>query len=480
MSHGPLSRTNHVATLLVAWAGVLSLLAGCAGMPLARRATESVDTRLVQDYQGPTERAVSRRRWSIRKSVACDEGGQPLAGLSEYEAAESLYEAGRYSESEKAFTNLAKSRRSSYETFNQKMERFWGVHSEAAYDTYTTFGDPIEEDALFMKAESQFAQKRYAATQGSLGDLITRYPSTRHLDKVSQRHFQIAREWLGFSAEIEESGDVQQASNEEGPAAARDFQNVDPFYVPVLPNLTDRSRPVFDARGRALEALRTIWLHDPTGPLADDALMLSASFHLRTQDFEEAARLYKMLRDQYPDSPHFRDAFLLGSHVTLASYQGSNYDDTSLGEAINLKESALRIFPDLTEEERNRLGSELDLMYDAEVARIWDRVEFFQAKEAPQSVAVYCKMLINRFPDSVYAGRARKMLEQQSRHRAWFLRQREEASQVQAAESEAKSKAPGFFPGFRWPSREVPPTESKAPADEGETPAETPGQATLD
>ncbi len=102
---------------------------------------------------------------------------------------------------------------------------------------------------------------------------------------------------------------------------------------------------MFDTDGRALQALRSIWLHDTTGPLADDALMLSANYHLRTGDFTESARLYKLLREQYPDSKHFENAFMLGSHVTLASYQGPSYDGKSLDEATKLKEAALRIFP---------------------------------------------------------------------------------------------------------------------------------------
>ncbi|RLS53758.1 MAG: hypothetical protein DWH91_13575 [Planctomycetota bacterium] len=477
MLPSPRTLMNRATALMVVCGMGCLAMTGCSSMPLAQRQTDSVDVRLVQDsYQGPEERAVSRKRWEIRKSQAST-GGQTIEGLSEYEAAESLYDAGRYAEAEKAFHKLAKSRRSSHEDLGMKMERWWGVRQTLGYDTYSTFGDPIEEDAMFMKAESQFARQRYAHAQESYGALITRYPSTRHLDKVSRRNFQIAREWLGFQAEIHDNGEVQQASGEAAAGNQADFANTDPFYVPIAPNFTDRTRPTFDTRGRALEALRSIWLHDPTGPLADDALMLSASFHLRTQDFEESARLYKMLREQYPDSPHFRDAFLLGSHVTLASYQGSNYDDTSLGEAIDLKESALRIFPDLTEEERNRLGSELDLMYQAEVARIWDRVEFFQAKNAPQSVAVYCKILINRFPDSEYAERARKILQHQQNRRAAF---QQAQSQTAAAAEEAPTRAPRLFPGLRWPSQAVPAPEETQSTESPAAESDAPGSATLE
>ena len=121
--------------------------------------------------------------------------------------------------------------------------------------------------------------------------------------------------------------------------------------------------------GRALQALQSIWLNDANGPLADDALMLTANYHLQTGDFVEAARVYQLLREQYPDSPHFKDAYLLDSHVRLASYEGPGYDGRALQESRNLRETAQRLFPDLSAEERERLDDELRRIEFSEVAR---------------------------------------------------------------------------------------------------------------
>lgn len=481
---GPLRQTRRPVTWGAAFVALL-LGGGCANRAAMVRSQspQGGDVRLVANsdrvadpyaetdsdtrYMGPMERTLKRSRWERKKSDAVASGEAfSIEGLHEYQAAESLYLDGRLSEAEKAFKKLAKDRRNSHESFGMKMDRWWGVKS-ASLDTYSNFGDPIEEDALFMKAECQFDQKKYANAQDSYDDLLTRYPSTRHLDDVSRRYFAIARYWLGFLQQVQESGDIETVSDstEETP----DFENVDAFHVPIIPNFIDKTRPTFDTRGRALQALRSVWLHDATGPLADDALMVSASFHLRTKDFEESARLYKLLREQYPDSPHFRDAFLLGSHVTLASYQGSNYDGQNLNAAIDLKESALRIFPDLTEEERDRLGGELQKMYSAEVARIWDKVEYYQAKDSPESVAVYCNILINRFPDTVYAERSREILEQQARttNRPSRLPQMpqllgrkptaaESDFEVEAEEAVPEKKIPLKFPRLWWPAKPVP------------------------
>lgn len=438
-------------------------------------------------YMGPMERALKGDRWKKEKSEALAQNDPSMIdGLAEYQAAEALYEQGKLKEAEKAFKRLAKKRRKTHESFHSRIDRWWGVKPATTLDTYDNFGDPIEEDSLYMKAECQYDQQRYAAAQDSYDELINRYPSTRHLDTVSRRYFQIARIWLGFPEKAQATGDVQVVSDEKDAdeeEKIEDFANVDSFYIPIVPNFFDKSRPVFDTRGRALQALRSVWLHDATGPLADDALMVSASFHLRTQDFEESARLYKLLREQYPDSPHFQDAFLLGSHVTLASYQGSNYDGQNLNEAIELKEAALRIFPDLSEEERNRLGSELNKMYDAEVARYWDKVEYYQAKNSPESVAIYCNILINKFPDSEYAERSRQILLEQGQAvepSGWSwprigsskaAPQDQQSAEAPPESEEAEApKAPLRLPKFNWPQRAVPqPDEEAAPEEESDS-----------
>jgi hypothetical protein len=224
---------------------------------------------------------------------------------------------------------------------------------------------------------------------------------------VVRQLFRIARHWLDFEEDVRESGDaeIRVASAEKAKKRTSLSKN-----VAVVPNLTDKSRPLFDTYGRGLQALRSIWLHDATGPIADDALMLTATHHLRKENFVEAARHFSLLREQYPDSPHFKDAFILGSHVALASYEGPSYDPSSLQEALTLKETTLKLFPDLSPEQRSRLEAEVEKLQEAEVARIWELVEFYDRKGLPESMALHCYLILNRYPESRYAQLARAKL----------------------------------------------------------------------
>lgn len=402
---------------------------------LARRSPEGPS-----GVAGPTERKLLANRWK-RERQARGKDPEMDRALAKYDAAEALYNAGKYSEAEDAFKKLAKERRGTYENLRSRWERWWGMQSADEIDPYVNYGDPVEEDSLFMVAESQFAQKRYSWSQDSYDTLLTKYPSTRHMEPSTRRLFRIAMYWLDFSSDVGSDGDVKLASHETiNPAKPPKAPQVPP--IPIIPNISDRTRPVFDSHGRALQALRSIWLHDAAGPLADDALILSANHHLRTGDFVEATRLYKLLREQYPDSPHFQDAHLLGAYVTMASYEGSTYDGAPLNEAKQLKQTALQLFPNITEEERARLEKDVRRLDDAEIGRLWDRVEFYKAKNQPQSVAVYCHVLINKFPESRFAEQARQELKRVEGSRRRFKKPQPKAAQPSEAEEPSSSGEP--------------------------------------
>ena len=326
-------------------------------------------------------RAVGRGR-----AEAARRNFRPAKGIAELDKAETLFNDGEFKAAEKQFGKIAKKYQDSQ----------------------------IEEDALFLRAESQFEQKHYPAAQDGYGTLFEKFPSTRYMPQATQRLFTISRTWLRFP-EVVTSGDIEQVNFEDPKSSPLPKPDQNQSFqltraVPILPNAFDRTRPVFDTEGRALQALKSIWLHDPTGPLADDALMLTASYHLRKGDHMEAARVYKILRQEYPKSQHLQNAFVLGSHVRLMSYQGDKYDGKALEEARQLKESTLKLFPN--SKEIGRLNSDLNKIEEAMAARDWEMVVYYGKKANPRAVAVYCRQIIAEHPDTSYADRARSKLDE--------------------------------------------------------------------
>jgi outer membrane protein assembly factor BamD (BamD/ComL family) len=244
----------------------------------------------------------------------------------------------------------------------------------------------IEQDALFMIAECYFFGDEYPDAIEAYEDLLARYPNTRHFDKVMQRLFVVARYW-------------------------QDLQRARPRMT-LNPNFTDASRPLFDTTGQSIKAYKTIWTHDSTGPLADDAIMLVANSYFENNRWEEASFFYDQLRTDYPQSPHLIKAFLLGFKAKLEAYQGPGYDRTPLDEAEELIEVLLAQFSDQLGEERVRILEARSQVRALQAEREWEMAQYFARGKHYGGARSYLQNLIDKYPETQFADLARKRLQE--------------------------------------------------------------------
>jgi outer membrane protein assembly factor BamD (BamD/ComL family) len=370
---------------------VCAFFLGCkSGIDASALTTDPQEDKVSQmastdDIQGPMERFMDAAGFKSEKKKKKVQLVNPPAAIAAYHKGEELMKAKKYEDA---------------------ADVFW----KEVYKKYSDY--PIREDAAFMCGECYYTMKRYSWAQDKYDVVIKDVPATRHLDEISRRKFEIARIWLNFP-EIVTSKDVQPVNFEQPsatPLPEAGYKEPDgwTYRIPILPNFTDKERPMFDTQGRALEALKSIWLNDPTGPLADDAIMLSASYYFRKGDYTEADHLYELLRKDFPKSAHLENAFVLGAHVKLMTYQGPAYDESELLDAKKLIEQTLKLYPNRPD--RERMKEELALIERARAARIWQDVKYWKGKGKPKAVAIYCKEEIKRFPESDYAQLAREEL----------------------------------------------------------------------
>lgn len=361
-------------------------------MPTMPWSEKADDGRVKNDVSGPLQRlAMSKQQQQLPQTE------KDKVHLAAVKQGRDFFEDGKYTEAEKVFNDVQKAR--DPERFSLSKLFTLGNNDRPMYD-------PIRAEALFFEGESLYMQKNLRRARDNYKVVVKDYPSTAYVDRSSRRLFEIAKQWLG-DHDFATSSEITTVNLEEptrkptstGPRSPHRWYHLNPW---------NKARPVLDTNGFAIDALRTIWTYDTTGPLADDALMLAATHHLRENDNIEADRLFTLLREQFPKSPHLQAAFVLGSHVKLASYQGPAYEEETLEDARDLKESTLRLFPNAPESERIR--GELKDIYQAEALRRWENAEFWRKKGKPKAEAVYLKQLVEEFPDTELAERGRSRL----------------------------------------------------------------------
>ncbi|MBV8676976.1 MAG: tetratricopeptide repeat protein, partial [Planctomycetaceae bacterium] len=87
---------------------------------------------------------------------------------AEFQAAERLFQQGKFDDAEKAFQKLAKNRK----------------------------GTPWGERGQFYLAETQYQSGKYVAARDSFEQLVSDYPGTEYLEKLVSRQYAIAERWL--------------------------------------------------------------------------------------------------------------------------------------------------------------------------------------------------------------------------------------------------------------------------------------------
>jgi outer membrane protein assembly factor BamD (BamD/ComL family) len=242
----------------------------------------------------------------------------------------------------------------------------------------------LQEDSLFMAAESHFFADRYPDAVDAYDELLKKFPGTQRLDQIVNRQFAIARYW-------------------------QQHHSAYPHW-PVTPNFLDQTRHWFDTFGHSLRVYENLRLNDPTGPLADDALMAAATAYFAVGRYDDANYHFDLLRREYPKSEHQFQAHLLGLQCKIRLYQGPEYDGTILDEAEQVAEQLLVQFPDQLAAERDRV-----LQMRAEIAaqralRHWTMAEYYAKGSHYRAARYYYQKLIDAHPGTSLAERATERL----------------------------------------------------------------------
>lgn len=267
---------------------------------------------------------------------------------------------------------------------------------------------PVEEEARFLLAECHYAQEAYPRARDHYEGLCKKYPSTRYLEQSTRRLYTIGIIWLAGNKEAAPSELVQVSAEEvENPGASEHPAAAHPWTF--VPNVSDRTRPVFDTTGFALKCFKSVWMYDPTGPLADDALMATAVYYVRRGNTREADYYFDLLRQEYPKSEFCQTAFVVGSDVKLANYQGPRYDGKHLANANELIQTTLALYPKL--EDRERLQEKLKQVHAQAAERDFSHGQYYERRGKPQSAAIYYESVMQDYADTEWAEKARERLE---------------------------------------------------------------------
>jgi outer membrane protein assembly factor BamD (BamD/ComL family) len=243
----------------------------------------------------------------------------------------------------------------------------------------------LEQEAMFKLAESYFFDDRYIKARDTYDELVSKHPNTPNLDALVAREWEIARYWEAY-------------------------ERHNPDWV-LTPNAYDKTRPWFDTLGHSIKTYESIRLNDPTGPMADDAIMATANIYFQHGRYHDADIHYSQLRSEYPRSEHQFEAHVLGLQSKLRKYQGADYDGTPLEEAEKLvKQLRTNFSGDMKAEDRERLRQVQAQLAAAQAERTMRMAKYYDDTKHYGPARDYYNELIAKHPESALAEDARTRL----------------------------------------------------------------------
>lgn len=323
--------------------------------------------------EGPGGLTLGASGWSpLRRNVS----DATLA--ADFEAAEKLYLQGDLDGAKSGFAAIVRKQKS-------PVARLFTDAGKASPGS----GSPLTMKALYYLGEIHFQQGNYVAAHDRFEELVKDFPGTNYLEKAVEREHEIGIAWMQYAT-----------GQEETP-------------TPLGSRFKGRL-PIVDTGGHAVAVLDHVRMNDPTGPLADDAVMKVARYYTARGDHETAAIHYDQLASDHPKSDLMHEALVSSIDSKVKAYIGPEYDGTGLEQARETVQRTLQLFPERlasTEDpEQDQLYKTLDLINDQEAERAYATASYYRRAGKVISSEYYFGMIVRKWPKSDWAEKARVQL----------------------------------------------------------------------
>jgi outer membrane protein assembly factor BamD (BamD/ComL family) len=256
----------------------------------------------------------------------------------------------------------------------------------------------LAEHARFLQAECRYNLGEYPDAVDTYHRLLIDFPTGAHRRESCERMFKIADYWLeDFRREME------LRAGEKGIL----------YWKPSWPNPWDKTKPVIDQEGRALEAMENIHTQDITGPLADKALFLCGEVNFIRGNFSAADRFFSQLVEYHRESPLRSKALVYAIQAKNNATGGAIYDGRKCAEALQLIHVAEATLPEVTQdpETADKLTRAKFAIRSQQAEKDFRTAEYYERIGHPGSAVFYYELCRRRYAGTRYADIANERKE---------------------------------------------------------------------
>jgi outer membrane protein assembly factor BamD (BamD/ComL family) len=282
-----------------------------------------------------------------------------------------------------------------HELFRQ--ERY--SEAERIYDHIASrkrYAPELVQEAMYYRAECLRLQGQYPKAVDVYSSLLEKFNHlhTPYREQAVRHIYDIANYWLDDTR-----AEMKAAEAGKGDIAWANFVHF------------QRSKPLLDEEGRAVQALERVNMYDPTGPLAAHALFLCGAVNLYRENYEEADHYFTRIYKQHNKSDLTAKAVELAIFAKQMSTGGPDYDGRRVAEARELVQAAFT-YDELARHKKDFLMRQLVGINLQQAAKDYSQAEFYRRTGHEPSAYFYYEMVRRRYPGTRYAKQATQRMNE--------------------------------------------------------------------
>lgn len=233
--------------------------------------------------------------------------------------------------------------------------------------------DPGCEEAMLLAGTAEFNRGYYFQAFEWFERQAGRYPNGQYFERALSKMYDCADAFLNGKKRI--SAHI--------------------FYLP--------------AQDDGLKILAKIAGHAPNSPIAEKSLLRAADYQYKNKRYSEAVQTYDEFVKGFSKSAKLSYAKLQAARATYSMFNGIEFDDTPLVDAIARYKELQAEYPDLAEKEnvtaiiktiRNTLGQ-----------KAYHIAHFYERTGKKDTAIFFYKEVINQYDDTPWGQKARVTLK---------------------------------------------------------------------
>jgi outer membrane assembly lipoprotein YfiO len=299
--------------------------------------------------------------------------------------------------------------------------KFHQVEEPTSTGSTASNGSPAPADAIenptLDEIEQMLAQKKASRAKKPVVAWIKANPAAPDRDRglflLSEMYNQSGDKLRAFY-HLDELLDLYPGSRLFYPALEKQYSIADEFMRGYRRRFL--GIPILTAEDEGIEIMFRIQERAPGSPIAERSLLRTADYYYDDSQFDLASDAYGAYARSYPRSPDVPRARLRQAYSSLAQFRGLKFDATPVINAKAQLEDIQAEYPEMAK--RENVADVLERIDGILAARVAQTADFYRRTHQPRAAAYNLRYLIENYPDTTEAEKARKQLEKLP---AWAL-----------------------------------------------------------